>query len=246
MEASPGVKDKPDPGLTSGSGSGTTVNGKGRSLRPAPGAQTLRGHFRQNLILKVAAELFAEYGFDRVSINDIGEAAEITGPAIYRYFSSKEELLVSIYERVYNRNKEAVATLLAKESSASDLLRGLVDHQILIATEEPEKIRIIDAEERQLPLEAAESLRVERTRLLKVWRDVVREARPDLRPDEAELTLHAVLALINSISLRKSNDPIPERLSRRLRNMALALLLDLPVSGDSDGSIGDSEEASSK
>jgi AcrR family transcriptional regulator len=226
MEMSPENTGNSRTELADGSESVAVVRGKGRTFRPARGAQTLRGHYRQNLILKVAAELFAEHGYDRVSINDIGEAAEISGPAIYRYFSSKEELLVSIYERVYFRNKEAISALLATKKSPRDLVRSLIDHQIQIATEEPEKIRIIDAEERQLPLDAAERLRMEANQSLKVWRNVVREVRPDLKPDEVELTLHAVLALINSISLRKSKDPTPERLVRRLRSMALALMLE--------------------
>jgi len=67
------------------------------------GAQTSRGMIRQELILKVAATLFSERGYDSVSINDIGFAAGVTGPAIYRYFPSKEALLLSIYEHLYRR-----------------------------------------------------------------------------------------------------------------------------------------------
>lgn len=37
--------------------------------------------------------LFREKGFRGTSINDIGAAAGVTGPALYRHFSGKGELL---------------------------------------------------------------------------------------------------------------------------------------------------------
>ena len=82
-------------------------------LGPGRGAQTLRGEKRRDLILKVAAQLFAENGFDSVSINEIGIAAGITGPAIYRYFASKEALLVSAYKRLYERFSDGIGAILS-------------------------------------------------------------------------------------------------------------------------------------
>jgi AcrR family transcriptional regulator len=41
-----------------------------------------------------AIALFLEHGFDRVSVADIAAAAEISKPTLFRYFASKEDLVL--------------------------------------------------------------------------------------------------------------------------------------------------------
>ncbi len=48
--------------------------------------------------MAAAAELFRERGFRETSLSDIGAAAGVSGPAIYRYFKSKGELLSVLIE----------------------------------------------------------------------------------------------------------------------------------------------------
>ena len=167
------------------------------------GAQTSRGVKRRDLILKVAARLFAENGFDSVPINEIGIAAGITGPAIYRYFASKETLLVSVYNHLYQRYSNGITLILAEEISAWKSLEMLVDLQIAVAIEEPEKIRIVKSGQRHLPIDEAANFRAENRRQLSVWMDLLGQARPDLTRSICEVTVHVVLALINSIALRR-------------------------------------------
>jgi AcrR family transcriptional regulator len=192
--------------------------------RKPAGAQTVRGLRRRALILKVAAELFAEHGYEGVSINDIGFAAGITGPGIYRYFSGKDVILSSIYEHIYGRNREGVGAILASTASAKELLERYVDHQIDLAIEEPEKIRIISNEERNLPPELADRLRTERRQNFAVIVDLLEAARPDLAAEEVEVAVHCVLALINAASLRWASRHNDAQLARQLRALALAVL----------------------
>ncbi|AEN14088.1 MULTISPECIES: TetR family transcriptional regulator [unclassified Streptomyces] len=41
-----------------------------------------------------AVSLFLERGFDRVSVNDVAAAAEISKPTLFRYFPTKEDLVL--------------------------------------------------------------------------------------------------------------------------------------------------------
>ena len=188
------------------------------------GAQTSRGVIRQELILKVAATLFSERGYDSVSINDIGFAAGVTGPAIYRYFASKEALLVSIYEHLYRRWDDGLAAVLAENGSAREAVEQLVDLQIDLAADEAEKIRIVTAEDRHLPPEASQHYASENRRRLRVSTDLIRHVRPDLSRDELDATVHALFAMINSISLKSDPDTITVRVRQHLREMALSLI----------------------
>jgi TetR/AcrR family transcriptional regulator of autoinduction and epiphytic fitness len=47
---------------------------------------------KRQKILSAALEVFFKYGYKRVSMNEIAEAAGISRPGLYLYFSSKEEV----------------------------------------------------------------------------------------------------------------------------------------------------------
>jgi AcrR family transcriptional regulator len=199
------------------------------------GAQTSRGMIRQELILKVAATLFSERGYDSVSINDIGFAAGVTGPAIYRYFPSKEALLLSIYEHLHRRWDDGLAAVLADNGSGREAVEELVDLQIGLAVDEAEKIRIVTAEDRHLPAEAAERFASENRRRLRICTDLIRHVRPDLSRDELDGTVHALFAMINSISLKSDPDTVSIRVREHLREMALSLIFsDDPLDASSE------------
>lgn len=51
---------------------------------------------RENQLLAIARRLFAQHGYDRTSLRDIAEAANITKAALYYYFPNKDAL----YERI--------------------------------------------------------------------------------------------------------------------------------------------------
>lgn len=73
----------------------------------APGGRP-RPKNRRDLILRAAAELFRHRGYQAVGIDDIGQAVGITGPAVYRHFENKEELLMAAMHRSLDRTIEAM------------------------------------------------------------------------------------------------------------------------------------------
>lgn len=54
---------------------------------------------REELILRVAGQVFAEGGYDRASMDRIASLAGISKPMLYAYFGSKEGLYVAYIER---------------------------------------------------------------------------------------------------------------------------------------------------
>src|SRR3979411_538646 len=53
---------------------------------------TLASAEKRQHILSAALRVFFEYGYKRVSMNEIAEAAGISRPGLYLHFSSKEEV----------------------------------------------------------------------------------------------------------------------------------------------------------
>ena len=61
---------------------------------------------RQSALLQEAARLFAERGFTGVSLEDLGAAVGVSGPAVYRHFANKQALLGAILLRVSERLRD--------------------------------------------------------------------------------------------------------------------------------------------
>ncbi|MFZ0040210.1 MAG: TetR/AcrR family transcriptional regulator [Solirubrobacteraceae bacterium] len=54
---------------------------------------------REQMILQVAGQAFAETGYERASMDHIAQLAEVSKPMLYAYFGSKEGLYVAYIER---------------------------------------------------------------------------------------------------------------------------------------------------
>src|SRR5690349_19665292 len=64
----------------------------GTARVPSPSS---RRRSRREEILEIAVDLFATRGYHGVSMDDIGAAAGVTGPALYHHFAGKEAMLAA-------------------------------------------------------------------------------------------------------------------------------------------------------
>ena len=70
---------------------------------------------RKNEILDVAEQLFAEKGFDNASTNDIINRIGIARGTLYHHFSSKEEILDAIVERMTRQGIARAAGIVSQK-----------------------------------------------------------------------------------------------------------------------------------
>ncbi|MEW9549187.1 TetR/AcrR family transcriptional regulator [Nonomuraea sp. NPDC050783] len=68
-------------------------------------------------IQQVALELFAERGYDKTTLQEVAERLEITRPALYYHFRTKEDILASVVDRLVESMDELTAW--AKEQPAT-------------------------------------------------------------------------------------------------------------------------------
>jgi len=87
-------------------------------LAPACTARDRAKADRRAALLSAAARLFAERGFDGVTLGDIGEAAGVSGPAVYRHVPGKQALLGAILVDVSERLLEG-GRRVAKSAAAN-------------------------------------------------------------------------------------------------------------------------------
>ena len=82
--------------------------------------------------MAAATELFRERGFRETSLGDIGAAAGVSGPAIYRYFDSKGELLSVLIEEAAITWRETVDDVLNEDTPPMVTLERLIDAAIVL------------------------------------------------------------------------------------------------------------------
>jgi AcrR family transcriptional regulator len=165
---------------------------------------------RRELLLAAAADLFAARGYHAVGIDDIGEAAGITGPGVYRHFASKQALLQALCEIAVSRMIEA--------ARSAEGLEALVDLHVGFVVREKALIRVWLREQWSLEKDARRASMVQLRRYEDVWREALARRRPDLSADEVALVVSSVLGMLNTTS------HVESRLSSEQRHAALARL----------------------
>ena len=153
---------------------------------------------RRVQLLTAAERLFAERGFQAVRLEDIGAAAGVSGPAIYRHFPNKESLLVELLVGISTRLLAGAREVSARGADAAAILDDLIDFHLDFALGEPDLIRIQDRDLAQLPAAAERQVRRAQRQYVEVWVGVLRDLHSELAETDARLKAHAVFGLLNS------------------------------------------------
>jgi len=193
-----------------------TTSEKAAAPRRKPGA-------RKAEILDVAGALFHKSGFHNVGMDEIGEAAGVTGPALYFHFSSKTGLLAAIMERLADQLLDEQITAEAKDPA--DALRCLVEHHVDFALSERALIAVWIRDERSLPVDDQKQLRDRQRAYVTRWVEALRNYNPDLDQTEALSIVHGVFNFIASIAFYEPKLD-EERMRDLLERKATACLLD--------------------
>jgi len=168
----------------------------------------------------VAARLFARDGYHGVSIDELGAALGISGPALYRYFPGKESILSAMLVDISQR-------LLQGGRERSESLDGLIAFHVDFALDHPDLIDVQARDLAAVPEDERRSVRRYQAQYVDLWVQALIAERPDLSPERARAAVHAAFGLINST-------PHSARLSRPdmttlLQGMARACLAQAPA-----------------
>lgn len=153
---------------------------------------------RRAILLTSAARLFAERGFDRVSLEDLGAAAGISGPAVYRHFSGKQAvlaaLLIGVSEGLFFGGQTVVTDARDDESA----LRALIRFHVDFALANPDVIRVQDRDLDSLADADRHTVRTLQRNYVELWVSVLARLHPAVDPAELRIRSHATFGLINS------------------------------------------------
>ena len=179
---------------------------------------------RREQLLAASALLFAERGFHAVGIDDIGAAAGISGPGVYRHFASKLALLEALCDRAMSQMLQGATDIMSAQDDPQDALEALVDLHVAFAVEQRALIGVWVRETRALSDDVRRSLRRRMRAYELPWHQVMTQLRDDLDAADVRVVTGATLAMLNGAALT-SPEVDPSQLARLLRRMALSALL---------------------
>ena len=182
---------------------------------------------RRSKLLVAAERLIAERGYLAVRLEDIGAAAGVSGPAIYRHFPNKEALLVELLVGISTRLLAGAQRVLSEAEDVDAALGELVDFHLDFALEEPDLIRIQDRDLAHLPDRARRQVRRAQRQYVEIWVDLLRR-RNGIEEGDARLMAHAAFGLLNStphsVNAHGAKDSAASRSRAVLRAMTMAAL----------------------
>lgn len=153
---------------------------------------------RRTALLTEAARLFAERGFNGVSIEDLGAAVGVSGPALYRHFSGKQAvlaaLLVGVSEDLLTGGQRVVTDTISDE----DALRSLIAFHVDFALRNPDVIHVQDRDLDSLSPESRHEVRALQRRYVELWVEVLSRIQPDVEALSLRIRAHATFGLMNS------------------------------------------------
>jgi AcrR family transcriptional regulator len=155
---------------------------------------------RREQLARAAARLFAERGYHGVTIEEISSAVGISGPGLYKHFSSKDavlaEMLVSISRHLLEEGQREVRSA----TTCNEALDRLLTFHIDFALTCPDLIRVQDRDLSNLSPGEARNVRHLQRSYVELWVDVFIKIDADLDRTEARTRAHAIFGLINSTS----------------------------------------------
>jgi len=160
----------------------------------------LRSSARRKELIAVAANLFASRGYYPVTVDDIGDAVGLTGPALYRHFASKEALLVAVFDQVIEEWTDRIREVVSQAPDPASALRAIVRLHVEFAIEHRENLAVWRQEFQNVP--EADRWRLRRSQRLYVeeWVHLVHELRPEFSDTELRAAVHAAIGLLQSPS----------------------------------------------
>lgn len=94
-----------------------------RSMSPKPDVS----EERKAQIINAAEDVFTKKGFDEARMDDIAEKTGLSKGTLYLYYKSKDDLIIAILDRIFQREFKALEKLDLSEISATDAIWTFVD-----------------------------------------------------------------------------------------------------------------------
>lgn len=179
---------------------------------------------RKDHILVTAARLFRERGYHAVSMDEIGTASGMSGPAMYKYFKDKAAILIAILELGSRIAKDAIAAINTEGLDDLQVLKAHVECYIAFTGEARDAMVVAVREVASIPEWYRPGFVDDQRAVREAEVDLLLRVRPDLSRSEARyICTNVFQGLISSSVYLYPADSAERR--ARLTAMSMAALL---------------------
>lgn len=112
-------------------------------------AADARGSDKRERILAAAERIFARHGFFAAKVSDVAKEAGVADGTIYLYFKSKDDLLISLFERRMQQVNDTLREAIAQVTSPREQLRAFIRAYMQLVHDEPSAAEVLTIELRQ-------------------------------------------------------------------------------------------------
>lgn len=153
-------------------------------------------------LLAAAVRLFAEHGFDGVSVQQIVEAAQVTKGGLYHYFDSKQDLLHEIYRSLIRRQLVDLERILAADLDPAATVRAVIRELVTSTAEHIDEAKVFAREMHRLDPDRLAAVRADRRRYHVAFREIIEHGQRERAFAEvapAETVTLLVFGMINEM-----------------------------------------------
>ncbi|WP_020501317.1 TetR/AcrR family transcriptional regulator [Sciscionella marina] len=186
-------------------------------------------HGRREQILAAATELFAERGYSHVSMAEIGKAVGLAAASVYRHFPSKEQILLTVGQRMAERLTMEASRALGTANTPEQALGAVLESYVDTIWQYSDLATVYNTEMRSLSeTQRAELLTVQRD-YVSQWVSLLRKIDPDSTEAEARVIAHAGLTVVNDLARANIARDRPAHRAESVALARAALGLDVPA-----------------
>ena len=179
---------------------------------------------RREAIVQAAANLFAQRGYPATGMDDIGAAAGITGPGVYRHFENKNDVLGEVVRRAVDDVLGGVSDVVEERDSDWEVLEGLVTNMVDHVLDDRAAWAVVVREQRHLDPTSQRALGKAHRQHIEEWVHALSGARADLTDAQVRVLVAGVLGVVAPFALRPQDGPNRARTRELVTASAMAVL----------------------
>jgi len=153
-------------------------------------------------ILVAATVMFARHGYSGTSLDDVAESLGVRKASLYHYISSKQDLLIQIFNRSAEKTIPHMEAIVALDLPVEERLRRMMHEHVAAVFTDTELHDVIDRELKLLSPLNQTTIRRRKRVYERIWERIFEEGQRIgvLRNIKPRLLTFAVLGMCNSIA----------------------------------------------
>jgi AcrR family transcriptional regulator len=152
---------------------------------------------RRDQLIAAAARAFRRNGYAGVSIDEIGSEVGVVGPALYRYFENKADVLAAAVNRFDEWRALEALRALEQEPRSERVIVGLIGGYVRLGAESPDLLSVGLTERLFLPAKLQDRFDRVQSENVAEWQRWLVAARPELDAQRAAVLVKVTKSVID-------------------------------------------------